>query len=88
MVLELAGIIEDKLSNQVSSSYFRKGVGFFKDSIAGLSVDTSFVIGASDGFLANLGSFVIQKGIAALTIGASGRSGDRFAKVSSCRFHH
>lgn len=72
MVLELAGITEDKLSKPVNTSYSRKGVGLFKDSVAGLSADTSFVIGASDGCLANLGSFAIHKGVAALTIGTSG----------------
>lgn len=71
-VLELAGITEDRLSSLVSTSYSRKGIGSLAGTITGLSLDTSFVIGASDGCLANLGSYSTRDGIAALSIGTSG----------------
>ncbi len=38
----------------------------------GISHGTSFCIGGSDGCMANLGSYAIEKGTAALTIGTSG----------------
>jgi gluconokinase len=37
-----------------------------------IGLDTTFVIGSSDGCLANLGSFATSPGVAALTIGTSG----------------
>lgn len=58
--MELAQIGEQQLSDLVGTDYTRKGR------------DTSFVIGASDGCLANLGSFATAPGIAAITIGTSG----------------
>ncbi|WP_316819415.1 gluconokinase [Pedobacter gandavensis] len=59
--LQLAGITARHLSEPVSTSYQKKN-----------SEGTVFVIGASDGCLANLGSDVNGKGMAALTIGTSG----------------
>lgn len=59
--LQVAGITKDRLSVPVGTSYSRQ--------------DTSgiiFVIGSSDGCLANLGSDAIAAGVAALTIGTSG----------------
>jgi gluconokinase len=38
----------------------------------GVTIDTPFFIGASDGCLANVGSFATEEGIMALTIGTSG----------------
>ena len=38
----------------------------------GISTDTDFFIGASDGCLANIGSFATEEGHVALTIGTSG----------------
>lgn len=59
--LLIAGITESRLSAPVSTSYSRKDAS-----------GVTFVIGASDGCLANLGSDAIEPGIAALTIGTSG----------------
>lgn len=59
--LSLAEITEAQLSEPVSTNYQRK-----------TQEGVSFVIGASDGCLANLGSDVNGKGMAALTIGTSG----------------
>lgn len=68
-LLALAGITEDQLSRPVSTTYTATGT----ISLRGiLDKDVPFVIGASDGCLANLGSFARQKGIAAVTIGTSG----------------
>lgn len=68
-LLDLAGIREDQLSRLVKTDYAFRG----SCSLSGiLKNDTAFFIGASDGCLANLGSFAIRKGVAAITIGTSG----------------
>lgn len=59
--LLMAKITTDRLSVPVSTSYSRKDAS-----------GVIFVIGASDGCLANLGTEAIEPGIAALTIGTSG----------------
>lgn len=59
--LMLTGIREAQLSEPVSTSYHKKD----EEGI-------TFVIGASDGCLANLGTDANEKGKAALTIGTSG----------------
>ena len=59
--LLMADITENRLSVPVSTSYSRKDAS-----------GIIFVIGASDGCLANLGSDAIDPGVAALTIGTSG----------------
>ncbi|MGN6637494.1 MAG: gluconokinase, partial [Mucilaginibacter sp.] len=65
--LELAGISKSLLSAPVPTNYSKKitGSDFLKQ-------DTLFVVGASDGCLANLGSAAIKPGIGAITIGTSG----------------
>jgi gluconokinase len=68
--LSLAGITPEQLSKPVNTTYTRS------DRIAGvfnfLPPETPFIIGGSDGCLANLGSLAIVPGVAALTIGTSG----------------
>lgn len=66
--LAAAGISIEQLSELVNTDFLRTG---FK-SLDFLAEATSFVIGASDGCLANLGTGAIQPGIGALTIGTSG----------------
>ena len=66
--LKLAGITVNQLSTPVSTDYFNSNP--LQGRFDGLS--TSFVIGASDGCLANLGSEATEDGIAAVTIGTSG----------------
>ncbi|WP_367866541.1 gluconokinase [Pedobacter sp. WC2423] len=69
--LAAAGIRPEQLSALVSTHYLRKDA----DPSAGLSClnkNTPFVIGATDGCLANLGTGAVKPGIAALTIGTSG----------------
>ncbi len=67
-LLALAGITGEQLSTPVSTTYTAAGAR----SMSGGLAETTFVIGASDGCLANLGSFAIRKGVAAVTIGTSG----------------
>ncbi|MEJ7558867.1 MAG: gluconokinase [Pedobacter sp.] len=69
--LHLAGISSEQLSSLVSTRYIRSG-GDLEDESLKIFSSTQFVIGASDGCLANLGSFATAPGIAALTIGTSG----------------
>ncbi|HTK18759.1 MAG TPA: gluconokinase [Mucilaginibacter sp.] len=65
--LKLAAITTNMLSTPVSTDYAKTG-----SSLDFLNESTSFVVGASDGCLANLGSMATEPGIAAMTIGTSG----------------
>lgn len=69
--LAAAGITNQHLSKLVSTSHLRKGMRC-GGALSVLDEDTVFVIGASDGCLANLGSGAAKPGLAALTIGTSG----------------
>jgi gluconokinase len=69
--LNLAGITENRLSKLVPTDYLRSGFDL-RDQSLNIFADSRFLIGASDGCLANLGSFATEQGIAALTIGTSG----------------
>jgi gluconokinase len=71
--LALAGITHKLLSKSVPTNYHKK----YQDadgqpSLNFLNPGTPFIIGASDGCLANLGSMANKPGIAAITIGTSG----------------
>lgn len=70
--LEVAGINEDRLSSPVSPTREFKGMDKKHANQMGIDSDTAFVIGASDGCLANLGANAIKPGDAAVTIGTSG----------------
>lgn len=70
--LKLCGINRDKLSETKPTNFIRKNAEPSIVNSLTLSNETSFCIGASDGCLANLGSYAIEKGTAALTIGTSG----------------
>jgi len=70
--LEVAGISERKLSTPVSPTQVFKGMNKKYADLMGISIDTAFVIGGSDGCLANLGANAIKSGDAAVTIGTSG----------------
>jgi gluconokinase len=69
---ELAGVTADVLSEPVDTNYQQKGVTADMATQLGIPENTPFVIGASDGCCANLGSYVTGGGTAALTIGTSG----------------
>ncbi len=70
--LKLAGITEDKLSAVVSPGYTSSNCNANMLNLLQLPSGVSFLMGASDGCLANLGSFVINQTEAAVTIGTSG----------------
>ena len=70
--LSVAGISEERLSEPVSTSYILRGLKQEYAIKIGLSPDTPFVIGASDGVLSNLGVNAIRPGDVAVTIGTSG----------------
>jgi len=65
--LELAGIREDHLSEPVACVHIEKG-----HRLEGIPGGLPFIIGGSDGCLANLGSNAVKPGETALTIGTSG----------------
>ena len=69
--LELAGINTENLSTPVSTQYNRNDCNARLVSLLNINKDVSFIIGASDGCLANVGSFAINKEEAAVTIGTS-----------------
>jgi len=69
--LELAGIRADQLSEPVPCTYWAAGL-LPEWDVLGLPKDLAFVIGASDGCLANLGTGAVRRGDTALTIGTSG----------------
>lgn len=71
-VMQIAGISEQHLSKPVDTDYSVPGAGLLKNVLPGIPGTVRFVIGASDGCLANLGSFALSEGVAALTIGTSG----------------
>lgn len=68
----LAGISANKLSKPENTTYYRNDVDEDTAASLGIPQKTSFIIGASDGCCANLGSHTTGQGIAALTIGTSG----------------
>lgn len=70
--LSLAHISAAQLSQPVNTDYFRKDVIPETCSMLKIQEGTAFYMGASDGCLANVGSFALEKGVAALTIGTSG----------------
>jgi len=69
---ELAGITSQNLSTAVNTTYSRSGLRKSVQKALNLNPKTHFIIGASDGCCANLGSFVTKPGVASLTIGTSG----------------
>jgi gluconokinase len=70
--LTLLGIKEEQLSKPVPVTFQTKGLSQQLSSELKLPTDTPFVIGGSDGCLANLGANSTKKGAAAVTIGTSG----------------
>jgi gluconokinase len=71
-VLELLQLDEKKLSKAVPTTYITSNLDDEICKRTGLSKQSVFVVGASDGCLANLGSNAIESGVAAATIGTSG----------------
>lgn len=71
-ICNFAGIDSNKLSEPVNTTFVRSGVNPGVAGLLNIPVDTKFIIGATDGCCANLGSLAIAPGTAALTIGTSG----------------
>jgi gluconokinase len=69
---KLAGVRLNQLSDTVNTTYVRKGLTGSSAKLLDVPATTQFVIGASDGCCANMGSYVTEPGTAALTIGTSG----------------
>jgi gluconokinase len=69
--LALAGISVDKLSTIVPTTYVKQGIREPQLILSGISPETMFSIGASDGVLANLGVGAIESKLMAMTIGTS-----------------
>ena len=70
--LKLAGITPSQLSNPVSTTALLPPIKSESAQRLGIPLDVSWVIGASDGCLANLGVHANKPSQAALTIGTSG----------------
>jgi gluconokinase len=70
--LKLAGVETSRLSMPVAVTHVETELKEEYKRILGIDGAVPFVIGASDGCLANLGSGAILRGEAALTIGTSG----------------
>ncbi len=70
--LQLCGINSLQLSEIVTTDFLRKNVDSSISSLLNISSETFFCVGASDGCTANVGSYAVEKGTAALTIGTSG----------------
>lgn len=70
--LRIAGVSKEKLSEPVSTTHIMQGLSSAYSSEMGLPTDTPFVVGASDGVLANLGTGAFEPGVYAVSIGTSG----------------
>ena len=70
--LVVAGINETHLSQPVNTEYKRTDVLEEKAALLGIDKEMPFIIGASDGCLANLGTLCILPNVAAVTIATSG----------------
>jgi gluconokinase len=70
--LTAAGITSDRLSQPVPATYVISALKKTYAEQLGLATDTPFIIGASDGCLANLGSNATHPGDVSITIGTSG----------------
>jgi gluconokinase len=70
--LKVAGINADQLSQPVSTTYIVQDLKKEYALALGIATDTPFILGASDGCLANLGTNAVDPGDTAVTIGTSG----------------
>jgi gluconokinase len=68
--LAVAQISDIKLSAPVNTTFKRYLNS--ENTLPGISPETAFIIGASDGCCANLGGNAVRPGVGALTIGTSG----------------
>lgn len=71
-VLNLLGITKQQLSTPVPTTHILKGLRKEAAAAMGVRPDLPFIIGGSDGCLANLGIGALEEGEVAVTIGTSG----------------
>ncbi|HEV7330605.1 MAG TPA: gluconokinase [Flavisolibacter sp.] len=69
--LSFAGIVSQQLSHPVQVTYRNNSLSPDLATLLGLPAGTPFLIGASDGCMANLGSLCLSPAEAAITIGTS-----------------
>lgn len=70
--LAVCGVRRDQLSQPVPTTHVMQGLRAEDAARLGLAADTPFVVGASDGVLANLGAGAFEQGVYSVTIGTSG----------------
>jgi gluconokinase len=70
--LEVAGVQVGQLPEVVSTTHLLPPLSADVAAHVGLPADVPFVIGASDGVLANLGVGAVRSGVAAVSLGTSG----------------
>jgi gluconokinase len=70
--LEYCSLTTNQLSVPVEATHSRSKLSTSASNDLKMLDQTTFIIGGSDGCMANLGSFAVAPGIAALTIGTSG----------------
>ncbi|WNR46522.1 gluconokinase [Paenibacillus roseipurpureus] len=70
--LDYARVTPNQLSTLVPTTHRVQGLSTADAAAMGLSTDTPFIVGASDGVLANLGVGAFEPGVVAVTIGTSG----------------
>ncbi|WP_134089212.1 gluconokinase [Olivibacter sp. XZL3] len=70
--LSLVGISSDQLSALVPITYTLRGLDVYYANLMQLPADLPFIIGGSDGCLANIGAQATRPGVASVTIGTSG----------------
>lgn len=70
--LQLCDITASHLSEIVATDFTRSDLDIPSAAVLHIPANTCFCIGASDGCLANVGSYAMTSGVAALTIGTSG----------------
>jgi gluconokinase len=69
--LGMAGIRPDQLAEPCAVSYAIAGIGGNYKELAGIKDTVAFIVGGSDGAMANIGSDALKPGIASVTIGTS-----------------
>ena len=70
--LNITGLNENRLSKLVKTTYIMRGLAPNYAAMLGIDANTPFVVGASDGCLAHIGSNAFEAGDVSLTIGTSG----------------
>lgn len=71
-VLGMLGLPHEKLSRPVATTHVLAGLEPAAAARLGVDPETPFVVGASDGTLANLGVGAVAPGVVACSVGASG----------------